>query len=415
MSRILLMVGVVVLLALVALIVSVTVPFRTGTARNGPPPDAPPYAARGPYAVGMRDVPMDAKAPLDMVMWYPAADGANPDAKITYPYRIGMPAPLGTVNFATYRGRADRNAPFDLSSGPYPLVVLSPGLSVGATAYGWLAEHLGSYGLVVIAAEHAEQLDGELNVLWQSAVTRPGEILAVLATVDAQVGAGGALEGLVDSETVAVIGHSYGGYTSLAVAGARLDTGSFAAHCETADADDPGIWLCDALLPHVGDMAELAGLDAVPDGLWPSWSDPRVAAVVSMAGDAYLFGQAGLTEITAPVMAIGGTADDDSPYMWGTYPTFEYVSSPAKVRIALEDAEHMIFTGPCEAIPLLLRFVSSEFCSDRAWNRYDAHDLVKHVTTAFLLAELRRDTDAAAALAPDRVELPGVTYEAQGY
>jgi hypothetical protein len=75
----------------------------------------------------------------------------------------------------------------------------------------------------------------------------------------------------------------------------------------------------------------------------------------------------------------------------------------------------MIFTGPCEATPLLLRFVSKEFCSDPGWDRAYAHNLVRHFTTAFLLAELKQDTEAAAALAPDAVEFPDVTYEAQGF
>jgi hypothetical protein len=44
-----------------------------------------------------------------------------------------------------------------------------------------------------------------------------------------------------------------------------------------------------------------------------------------------------------------------------------------------------------------------------------AHDLISHFTTAFLLAELYQDADAAAALAPDGVHFPGVTYEAQGF
>jgi predicted dienelactone hydrolase len=126
-------------------------------------------------------------------------------------------------------------------------------------------------------------------------------------------------------------------------------------------------------------------------------------------------GQAGLAEITVPVRAIGGTLDSDAPYLWGTYPTYEYVSSAAKVRIALADAEHMIFTGPCEAIPLLLRFVAGEFCSDRVWDRVRAHDLINHFTTAFLLAELKHDPDAAAALAPGAVDFPNAAYEAQGY
>jgi hypothetical protein len=43
-----------------------------------------------------------------------------------------------------------------------------------------------------------------------------------------------------------------------------------------------------------------------------------------------------------------------------------------------------------------------------------AHDLINHFTTAFLLAELYQDADAAA-LAPDAVHFPSVTYEAQGF
>jgi hypothetical protein len=62
-----------------------------------------------------------------------------------------------------------------------------------------------------------------------------------------------------------------------------------------------------------------------------------------------------------------------------------------------------------------MRFVSNEFCSDPGWDRNYAHNLVKHFVTAFLLAELKQDAGAAAMLAPDAVEFPDVTYEAQGY
>ena len=406
------------LLLLLTLCAGVMLPVRIGAGRGAAFSDVPPYAARGPHPVGMRGLEMAGDAPLEMTMWYPASNDENLRAKTTYSYQMKMGAPLGMVTFATYSGQAIQDAPYDLSTtGPYPLIVLSPGFSIGASTYAWLAEHLASYGFVVIAPEHQEQLDDGLNGLWQTAVTRPQDILAVFAYVDEQVGSGGALEGLVDAQTVAVLGHSYGGYTTLVAGGAQIDTAAFEALCETAyQENDPNAWLCDELLPHMADMAELAGLDSVPEGLWGQpWSDPRVDAIVPMAGDAFFFGQDGLAEITVPVMAIGGTADTDSPYMWSTYPTYEYASSAAKVRIALVDAEHMIFTGPCEATPLLLRFVSKEFCSDSGWDRSYAHNLVRHFTTAFLLAELKQDTEAAAVLAPDAVEFPDVTYEAQGF
>ena len=248
-----------------------------------------------------------------------------------------------------------------------------------------------SYGFVVVSPEHRETLDPE-NELWRAAITRPQDILTLFAYLDEQVSPGSHLEGLTDTDLVAVIGHSYGGYTSLAAAGAQIDTDAFQSQCESVSGtEEPGAWLCEQLLPHMADMASMAGLDSIPEGLWPAWADPRVDAIVPMAGDAFFFGQPGLAEINVPVMAIGGTLDKDSPYMWSTHPTYEYSSSAKKVRIALEGAEHMIFTGPCEKSPRLLKFFTDEFCSDSSWDRNYAHNLVKHFATAFLLSELKQD------------------------
>ncbi len=44
-----------------------------------------------------------------------------------------------------------------------------------------------------------------------------------------------------------------------------------------------------------------------------------------------------------------------------------------------------------------------------------AHDLINHFATAFLLAELTGDEDAAAALASDQVNFSGVEYQEKGY
>ena len=72
-----------------------------------------------------------------------------------------MGKPFGTVSIASSGGQAIKNAPYNLSDGPYPLIILSPGFSIGNLAYAWLAEHLASYGFVVIAPEHIEHLDPE--------------------------------------------------------------------------------------------------------------------------------------------------------------------------------------------------------------------------------------------------------------
>ena len=377
--------------------------------------EAAPYGIPGPHLVGTGELAIKGEAQLEIKMWYPAVNDDNQEETITYPYEIKLDAPFSEVAIASFEGQAIREARYDLSASPYPLVILSPGFSIGSSSYAWLAEHLASYGFVVISPDHPEHLD-PANELWRAAITRPQDILTVLAYVDEQAGSGGAFEGWIDRDLVAVIGHSYGGYTALAAAGARVDTGSFEAHCKrSTESKDPSAWLCDELLPHLADMAGLAGLESIPEGQWPAWADPRVDAIVPMAGDAFFFGQVGLAEISVPVMAIGGTADSDSPFMWGTHPTYEYASSSKKVRIALNEAEHMIFTGPCEKNPWFLKFFPNEFCSDPSWDRDYAHGLVNHFVTAFFLAELKQDASAAAALGPEGVDFPGVTYDAQGY
>jgi predicted dienelactone hydrolase len=263
----------------------------------------------------------------------------------------------------------------------------------------------------VIAPEHDEDLNPA--TLWRATVTRPRDIRTVLAFLEQ---GGGTFDGLIDRDRLAVIGHSYGGYTALAAAGGRVDADAFRQRCRAErDADGPNTWLCDALVPRLGDMAEDAGLRGTAEGLWPAWAAPGVDAIVSMAGDAYLFDRDGLAEISVPVLAIGGTSDTDTPYTWGTEPTYAFASSPRKAKVALEEAKHMIFTGPCDRLRRIAQVVPGGFCSDRGWDRHRAQALVRHFTTAFLLAELKGDAEAAAVRAPREAGFPNVTYESEGY
>jgi predicted dienelactone hydrolase len=403
-------------LGLVLLYLAVAVPIPTGATSAIPQSDRS-YAERGVHTVGMETVTTRDDSPLTLVMWYPAENSDNVTPSNTYRLQMKMGDPFGAVTVATYAGNAIPNAPYHSPVEPYPLVILSPGFSMGAMSYAWLAEHLASYGFVVVAPEHQEHFDGELNGLWQAPAERPADIIAVLDYVDQQTANGGALANVVDAEQVAVVGHSYGGYTTLAAGGAQIDAEAFRQHCADARAAaHPAAWLCDEIEPHLDEMAIHAGFETMPDSLWELPVDPRIDALVPIAGDAYFFSSAGLGNITAPMLAIGGTADKDTPWEWGPQLAYDNVSSTEKILIGLQGADHMIFTGPCEAIPLALRLMSDEFCATSAWgNRYRAHNVVKHFATAFLLVELAGDTEAANALAPEKVTQPDITYIAQGY
>ena len=376
--------------------------------------DTPAYAIRGQYPVGTHDFVIDGDSSLDVTIWYPALNEDGIEEAIVYPYMTNPDSSMGME--PTVTGQAIAEAPFDLDGGPYPLVILSHGFSLGRTSYAWLAEHLASHGLVVVAPQHYELVDDNLSDFWRASITRPQEIGVVLDYVEAQSTADREFAGLMDTEHIAVVGHSYGGYTALAMAGARIDIDGMESLCATAEeTNDPNAWLCGMVLPYVADMAELAGFDEMPEGLWPSWGDDRVDAIVSMAGDAYFFNEAGLSEITIPVMAMGGTADTGTPYAWGTQPTYEYVSSPTKVRAAFEDAEHMIFGATCEALPFFTDIGFDAYCSDPVWDMEQAHDLAQHFVTAFLLTELTQHPDALSTLSPDNVNVAGIAYSAEGY
>lgn len=375
--------------------------------------DTSTYATRGQHAVGTQDMVIDGDARLDVTVWYPALNEDGDEEAIVYPYMTNPDSSMGME--PTVAGQAISEAPYDFDGGPYPLVILSHGFSLGRTGYAWLAEHLASHGFVVVAPQHYELVDETLSDFWRASITRPQEIGIVLDYVEAQA-ADGEFAGLIDGEQIAVIGHSYGGYTALAMAGARIDINGMETLCAEAEqSGDPNAWLCGMVLPYVDDMSELAGFDAMPEGLWPSWGDDRVDAIVSMAGDAYFFNEAGLAEITIPVMALGGTADTGTPYEWGAQPTYEYTSSGTKALVTFEDAEHMIFGATCEALPFFTEIGFDAYCSDPVWDMERAHDLAQHFVTAFLLTELRQDSDSVTALAPDNVSFAGITYAAQGY
>jgi predicted dienelactone hydrolase len=375
--------------------------------------DIPPYAEVGPYKVGLQYVEIERDDPLGVTVWYPADSTEVQD--ISYSYEIKLGKPLGKVAIAQFDGQAVEDPSFNLSEGPYPLVVLSPGFSIGSSAYAWLAEHLASYGFVVVSPEHQEHLNPE-DQLWRSAITRPQDILSLFSFLDDEVKPGGQFEGLVNTDIAAVVGHSYGGYTTLAAAGAQIDPTGLQTHCQKAIAEEhPAAWMCDMLLSHQNDMAELAGQDPDSNELWLAIADARVDAIVPMAGDAFFFGQEGLTEIKIPVMAIGGTADEDSPFSWSAEPVYDYASSQTKVLIAYQDVEHMEFTADCETIPVYMKLFSGEFCSDASFDRVYIHALTKHFTTAFLLSELGGDLEAAEALSPQKVDFVGVEYAAQGF
>lgn len=435
----------------IVLFITLAFPLAGHAAGHAQRPDAPTYARRGPYPVGTQELTIDdgQGVPLSATVWYPALNPDGVEESVIY-----------RVLLMGLEGRAIRDAAPDTASGPYPLVVFSHGS--GGLRYNslWLTEHLASHGFVVIAADHPgntvldtlqDPAQFAADIL-ASLATRPLDVLREIAAVESFTAEGGAtaesgaLAGLVDMDRIAVAGHSLGGYTALSVGGARLDLDQLAVWCASEPEFPPppeGIPARDlspddlaqaraeacfnpsaiedvehlpqgALTPRTipeiaAEMAALRGLDSPPEGLWPATTDPRVRAVVALApalGPA--FGPEGLAALTVPTLILVGSADQSTVPERDAYPVYQGIGSADKALGVFENAGHYVFIDACSNV--MIQFGLFWGCSDMVWDMARVHDLSNHLVTAFLLAELYNDADAAAVLAPGAVDFAGVDY-----
>ena len=405
------------ILLLVALILSGCQPITRQSmtepqAPQGLRPDAPTYAVHGPYAVGTRDfVVKIGERTTPITVWYPAVNPNGKPEEITYSMDVGD---QGLPQYPVL-GNAILDASSDMSGAPYPLVVWSHGAYLYRQTNVYLAEHLASQGFVVVAGNHEDNWGTFPAPNVTSYISRPADISAWIDFAEKQTAAGSELAGLIDTEHIALGGHSFGGYTALAIVGARLNpTWYLDVVCaNNVLAEDDPLNDCSALEKELPKLAALAGLDAVPEGLWPSWQDSRVDAIFLLAPSS-VFGPEGSATVTIPTMSLTGSADPMQDAALHVYVTHENLGSVNKSLVVFQDGGHTMFLNDCNSATGMAD-IAFEWCSDSVWDTDRIHDLTNHFATAFLKAELYDDAEAAKALAPENVIFPGIQYETTAF
>ena len=283
--------------------------------------------------------------------------------------------------YAFYPG-LDAAAP-DTAHGPYPLVVYSPGLGASPlNDMNWLGP-IASHRFVILSSLPR----GETIVnFWAGAATRPQDIRRLIEYAGMLTAPGGRLAGLIDTERIGVVGHSSGGWSTLMAGGAQMDLGWCAAHPDIV-AKLP-ISNCPQFVPHQQEIAAMLGLKSAPAGMWPPMSDPRVDAVIAISPDGDIWGAeyGGVAGVKAPTLIMAGSADTMNVPELCAYPIYEHLGSTKKTLAVFEQGDH--------------------------WLGWSVHrNAITHIMTAFLQAEVKGDTEAAKALLPQNVTIPGVKFE----
>lgn len=234
-----------------------------------------------PYAVGHADMQIadpDGLRPLDVHVLYPAlADG--------------KPALFGD-NRALFGFEAVPDAP--QAEGRFPMVLFSHGLNGRWSNLGWLAAELASKGMIAVAPNHpgtawVNKESAETPKLWE----RPRDLSRIIDHLLAD----NAWRPLIDENRIAAIGHSLGGYTVMAMAGARFDKALHDRYCATHPERSDCVWV-----KKVGIGEE----PATKDRLEASLADPRLSAAISLdLGLTQAFDPLSLAAIETPVLVIG--------------------------------------------------------------------------------------------------------------
>lgn len=280
-------------------------PARSQGKHHGKP--APPTAI-GPYAVGRTTFnvtdPKRAGRTLPVDVWYPSEPSAVVGAtKSRFDLLVtSAESPLAYADTPVAPGTQ------------FPLVIFSHGSGGIRFQSYFLTEFLASHGFIVAAPDHVgntalDELSGTTAPFAVTARNRPLDVSLVIdRMLERNASTGDAFRHSIDPARIAVIGHSFGGFTALAMAAG------------------------------FGDIAP----------------DPRVRAIVPIAPASQPFTDAELSSITVPMLLLGGTSDVTTPIVPNTTRPWDLVSSKTKYRVDIDRAGHASFTNICDLVDELL-------------------------------------------------------------
>jgi len=258
----------------------------------------------------------------------PSVLSASEPAAATYTAKPG-PYQVDTASYDWNDPARDRDVPVKIyfphsGDGPFPLIIFSHGLGGSREGYEYLGRHWASYGYVSVHLQH----HGSDVAVWQNtfqpmesmrqaikdpanAVNRARDVSFAIDKMENMNRESGALKGRIDLRHIGMAGHSFGAWTTLAIAG-------------------------EAFFGPLGGETTLA--------------DPRVKAAVAMSAPVQAKDKDRLDKIYAkikiPCLHMTGTLDDsplgETAAKDRRLP-FDHINAADQYLIIFNAADHMTF------------------------------------------------------------------------
>lgn len=244
-----------------------------------------------------------------------------------------------------------------------PVIVISPGLGADKSNFVYLARHLASYGFAVAVLNHPGSDRQQFEQFFAGTtrevveakefINRPQDVSFLLDELQRLEQSDFSQLGSLNLKQVGMIGHSFGAYTALALAGVELNAEHLQQNCQHSDSSKRGDivesrrhnlgWLNSSLI------LQCLVLELSPNAEY-QLTDERIAAVFAMNPISSIFGQ-NLSQLEFPVVFVAGSNDLFTPALLEQIAPFTWLTVPDKYLLLIEKGTHTY--GSSEALGIL--------------------------------------------------------------
>jgi predicted dienelactone hydrolase len=370
----------------------------------------PQLAAPGDYKVGVHTLDITNEKYVDLLtnqttprtlkieVWYPA-DYQEGTPLTSYENETRL-----AKKFSIQANAARDAAPL-MSESKYPSVVISHGYTGYRQIMFYLGEHLASHGYVVVAIDHTDSTNEDVDIVNAPFNGFPSTLMNRSRdqqfTLDFITQEKHFLSDVIDPNNAGLIGYSMGAFGALNTVGGCYNFSLQQAGMYTSTQDEN-------MLPLVQKVLNSCAAGQYDN---PKVDEKWKAAITFAAwgGQNDLFTDKSLADIPVPTLFVSGNLDDISGYA-GIQSLYERTQAPSTYLLTMINARHNIAPHPA---PKETWGSETDFGHyyEPAWSSAVLNDINKHFVLAMMDCHVKNQTETCDYLnlpeSSDQVQVDG--------